>query len=559
MLRHQWRRTCSTLRGQAMFSEQSVGITGCVSPGKGFLAATKQRWSDFIVREVDLQGRVVRLTKPATPPTNRDGKEWLGFTLYKENVESNFAMARLAEALKVKPSAFTVAGTKDKRGVTTQRVHAYRVHPGKLAQCMASAPFGDAIVAGNLTFEAAPLQRGALGGNAFTVVLRDCCDCPEDELQVYLRQLQSGFVNYFGLQRFGSPKRYGAHLLGSALLRGDYAAVVEMILAPIDGVVDDPDVAEARAMWARRRDARATLELMPRRRATERHVLSGVLRHGESSWHALDGVPQAVRSLYVHAFQSFLFNHAASERLRLYSCEWAVAGDLVWPKEWSTEGSEARAPTLACEEEKAVTAQMGSNMGGESGGEDGSEGGREDSREGGNASQFAVPHVVTDAEAAAGTYGIEDVLLTLPGHKALLPQHSVARKYTRLLADHGLSTSAFDHPIRSLAVRGSYRSLLVRPQHLRWNLMRYDDPTIPLALTDLDISRGLAEPEGVPSGRRLAVRLEFTLPPSSYATMCVRELTKQSSNAAHQRTLNVPSASKARASRRTRSRSFFGK
>ena len=40
-------------------------------------------------------------------------------------------------------------------------------------------------------------------------------------------------------------------------------------------------------------------------------------------------------------------------------------------------------------------------------------------------------------------------------------------------------------------------------------------------------------------GKFLAVNLQFTLPPSAYATMLVRELTKESSSTAHHKSLNV--------------------
>ena len=38
---------------------------------------------------------------------------------------------------------------------------------------------------------------------------------------------------------------------------------------------------------------------------------------------------------------------------------------------------------------------------------------------------------------------------------------------------------------------------------------------------------------------RVQVRLSFTLPPSSYATMCLRELTKQSTELGHQQALGA--------------------
>jgi len=154
----------------------------------------------------------------------------------------------------------------------------------------------------------------------------------------------------------------------------------------------------------------------------------------------------------------------------------------------------------------------------------------------GNA-EMAV-HVVTAEEAAAGTYSVHEVLLPLPGYKVALPQHDVAHVYPRVLSEWGLSSEQLEHRVKELALPGSYRRLLQRPLHMSWAILKYDDPTTSLAPTDLSRLRGLPDPTGEPDGERTAVRLEFQLPPSTYATMCLRELTKQSTELSHPLSLN---------------------
>ena len=68
-------RRALCLAAHAMPSEAAVGITAFSTPGPGFLATTKQRYSDFIVREVDpVSGLPVRLTAlpeaPKAPATD---------------------------------------------------------------------------------------------------------------------------------------------------------------------------------------------------------------------------------------------------------------------------------------------------------------------------------------------------------------------------------------------------------------------------------------------------------------------------------------------------------
>uniref|UniRef100_A0A7S2N0L4 TRUD domain-containing protein n=1 Tax=Haptolina brevifila TaxID=156173 RepID=A0A7S2N0L4_9EUKA len=151
-------------------------------------------------------------------------------------------------------------------------------------------------------------------------------------------------------------------------------------------------------------------------------------------------------------------------------------------------------------------------------------------------------HVVTEAEAAAGKYSIHDVLLPLPGNSIKLPNHAVAAVYLRVLAEWSLTMDSFDHPSRELKLPGSYRRVLEKPQRMSWRIMQYADPHKSLAPTDLTRLRGEPDPEGEVGGHLTAARLEFILRPSTYATMCLRELTKQSSELAHQLVLNAEGA-----------------
>ena len=51
--------------------------------------------------------------------------------------------------------------------------------------------------------------------------------------------------------------------------------------------------------------------------------------------------------------------------------------------------------------------------------------------------RLAAVHVVTAAEAAAGNFSIEDVVLPLPGGKVQYPQHETAQVTTSARPPHG--------------------------------------------------------------------------------------------------------------------------
>ena len=164
---------------------------------------------------------------------------------------------------------FTFAGTKDRRAVTAQRVSAFRLPASKIEQLMARKPFGDSLVASDCTYAPAPLRLGMLGGNHFTITLRDvdgsdaadgggdagCGDagggdagggdagCGDagggdgapsplvpSNVQAALEGLRThGFPNYFGLQRFGANVDAATHEVGAALLRADYPQALRLL------------------------------------------------------------------------------------------------------------------------------------------------------------------------------------------------------------------------------------------------------------------------------------------------------------------------------------------
>lgn len=91
---------------------------------------------------------------------------------------------------------------------------------------------------------------------------------------------------------------------------------------------------------------------------------------------------------------------------------------------------------------------------------------------------------------------------------------------------------------RDYAVHGDRRQVFVKPSDVQHRFFQYDDPTIPLALSDYDRLQGKPEPETVSNGRYLALSISFSLPPGSYATMAIRELCRMDTGKQYQKSLN---------------------
>ena len=75
------------------------------------------------------------------------------------------------------------------------------MHPDRLA---ALNPRLRGLQVGNFSFSRHPLHLGDLSGNLFDIVLRNVRGKPSDIAAAADALKASGFINYFGLQRFGN-------------------------------------------------------------------------------------------------------------------------------------------------------------------------------------------------------------------------------------------------------------------------------------------------------------------------------------------------------------------
>ncbi len=223
--------------------------------------------------------------------------QYLEFTLCKENKDTGDAIGVLSRILHVKPRSFGFAGTKDRRGVTSQRVTIFKVRAARMAKLRLLG-----MKVGNYRYVDRDLRLGDLKGNLFTLTLRGIEEGSQLSISEAVRTLRtSGFINYFGLQRFGSHS-IGTHVVGAALLRGAWEEAVDLILRPRDG--DKPQVAMARSIFKEQGNAAAALKHMPTWCVAERSLLEGLVRAQKNDYvSAFSSIPRTTRKMYVHAYQ----------------------------------------------------------------------------------------------------------------------------------------------------------------------------------------------------------------------------------------------------------------
>ena len=420
---------------------------------------------------------------------------FLHFTLLKWNISTADAIFKLSKLLNNKPKSFSYAGLKDKRGITSQRVCCRLMEPKRLLGLnkpffgankveSESVVYMNSFLMGDFKFSDSDLKLGQLQGNKFSIVLRDCLPTTAENLTKIRDQvLENGFINYFGLQRFGNNG--DTNDVGKLILKKEYKSVIETILTPNSH--NKPNVRDALLHFKETGNARASLEKLKFQFSLEGAVLGALAKDPTNYKGALTTLQRQQQTLYTHAYQSYLWNRTVSRRVQEFGTK-VLPGDLVWAG--SREGEE-----------------------GARGVDEGARGGE-------------VPEVRRVKEGEEGDLTLADVLLPLPGYCIEMPDNQCKDYLLEAIAEDGLSLDNFGGPLgEQFNLKGAYRPIIYKPSYFSASAMQYTEEHEKLVKTNLDtlLGREMSEGDG---GDRSAIRLEFTLPKSCYATMLLREITR---------------------------------
>ncbi len=152
---------------------------------------------------------------------------------------------------------------------------------------------------------ARPYGPRDIRGNRFTIVVRDLTETHRDRIAQAVAQLDRGIPNYFDDQRFGSLGESG-QWIGEPWCKGDYERTLWLALADANEH-DRPDVRKRKQQL---RDAWRDWDRLFQEldRSHERSIVTYLCDHPTDFRGALARVRQDLRSIYVAAFQSMLWN-----------------------------------------------------------------------------------------------------------------------------------------------------------------------------------------------------------------------------------------------------------
>ena len=291
-----------------------------LTPQKGIGGEIRTINEDFYVEEIPIQ-----------LPNGEGPNTWLW--IEKKGRNTLDVVLDIARELGINRKQMGFAGMKDKAAVTRQWICVSNKTPEEL-QALEGKLHHVKIL--DVIPNQKKLRIGQLVGNKFQLMVRDVedPDLAVQRAQEILEQLKErGVPNYYGYQRFGK-NRPNTHLVGKALIKGGVKAAVDRYIGhPYD--TEPQHIQEARRLYDEG-DLEEALEAMPSGMRYEKMMIRALLKDkrkkgelDENSFIlALRSMPKPLSRMFVHAYQSFLFNRAVSERTKLGMDQY-VEGDIL--------------------------------------------------------------------------------------------------------------------------------------------------------------------------------------------------------------------------------------
>ncbi|KAM6539885.1 multisubstrate pseudouridine synthase 7 [Fusarium falciforme] len=417
--------------------------------------------------------------------------EYLHFTLFKENRDTMDAVNQIARFLKVKPQVIGYAGTKDRRASTVQRCSVRYMRPRNL-HGINGRLWG--VSTGDYEYSDKPIYLGQLLGNEFVIAIKSCqmVGQADESIEQQVEKLRKnvepalahmaehGWINYFGHQRFGTHD-IGTHQVGQMILGDKYEEAVKALLHYDEEIANKAEAGEipeepskrdeylrnqACMLFLTDKDVDRAIKIMPRRFSAENSIFRHLNRQGAQSRRDFIGslvhITRGLRSMYLHAYQSYVWNHAASRRWELHGTK-VITGDLIIAPTENT-------PLVSGQD------QDGDDIVNPVDDDD-------------DAPVRARP--LTAEEAASGKYTIFDIVLPTPGYDVVYPDNDMGTFYEEFMGrpeNGGLDPHKMRRMRREFSLPGRYRKLMNRFLGTPSVEVRaYSDDTEQMHPTDVDV------------------------------------------------------------------------
>jgi len=297
-------------------AEKNIGIETFFTPFEGLDGKLRFLPEDFNVKEISVY------------PTEDKESIFTIAEVTSTNWETNLLVRELSNRLHVSRNRISFAGTKDKRAKTTQLMSFYNISP----EILSKVKIKDVVIE-RIYRSKSSVKIGDLVGNKFRVIIRKLeGDIESSKIQNILSYIheKKGFPNFYGIQRFGVMRPI-THVVGRYIVKDDFEkAVMTYVGNPVEG--EDEESYTVRSELEKTRDFSKALKVYPFYLNFERAILNKLIVNPDDFVSALKELPRNLLTMFVYAYQSYLFNKILSGRInRKIPLNEAVIGDIVLP------------------------------------------------------------------------------------------------------------------------------------------------------------------------------------------------------------------------------------
>lgn len=301
--------------GDVPEADRRIGISLYGTKSAGLGGVLRKEPSDFAVYEI------------SDFKENADGK-YLIAELRKTNWDTHHFLKTFSKNLGISHKRIGLAGTKDKRAVTTQKMSIYDTEAADVEKIRMKD-----IEIKVLGRSRKAINLGDLEGNRFEITIRDIGSSAKDTETLVAETTAAilkygGVPNFFGVQRFGS-KRPVTHLVGKDIVSGNIEKAAMRYISEI-WPDEDEETKKVRALAADASNFKEAVAAFPDYLGNEKAMMNHLIAHPGDFRGAFMTLPKNLYMMFVHAQQSYMFNEIISRRLKsgLLPNE-AVVGDIV--------------------------------------------------------------------------------------------------------------------------------------------------------------------------------------------------------------------------------------
>ncbi|BBL45819.1 tRNA pseudouridine synthase D [Nanobdella aerobiophila] len=259
----------------------------------------KEKPEDFYVKEI------INLDK------KKEGDLFRYFLMKKENISTINAIKIIARKLHISKRKIYFAGEKDKNTISEQYICIRNFNDFR-----EEYNFGNVKLKYVGSYEE-PLKISDIDGNYFRIVIRDLNNEEIKRFKDNIEIFNKYYFNYFDEQRFGS--RLNNHIVGKYLINRDYENAIRIILIDYNNENNIKAIEARKYLKEHWGDFKNALSLFPNYLDIERGILGYLIRE-KNYYRALKYIPKRLLKMYIHSYQSYLWNEELSYILKNNNC-----------------------------------------------------------------------------------------------------------------------------------------------------------------------------------------------------------------------------------------------